>query len=101
MCIAWMMDAQSLIDIRLLMCAVVSNAEVDIATLTVKAADDPRTLNKQLVIRHKPNLVTFNSIVELWEKKIGHKLQKTFVPAAEVQKQIDGKYQDLIRAMPH
>lgn len=69
---------------------VVTNAEVDIATLTVKAADDPRTLNKQLVIRHKPNLVTFNSIVELWEKKIGHKLQKTFVPAAEVQKQIDG-----------
>lgn len=69
---------------------VVSNAEVDIATLTVKAADDPRTLNKQLVIRHKPNLLTFNSIVELWEKKIGHKLQKTFVPAAEVQKQIDG-----------
>lgn len=68
---------------------VLTTPEVDIATLTVKAADDPRTLNKQLVIRHKPNLLTFNNLVELWEKKIGHGLHKTFVPAAEVEKQMD------------
>jgi hypothetical protein len=65
-------------------------AEVDIAALTIIAADDPRTLNKQLVIRHKPNLVTFNALVQLWEQKLGHSLQKTFIPEAEVQKQMDG-----------
>lgn len=70
--------------------SVATSHEIDIATLTVKAADDPRTLNKQLVIRHKPNVFTFNSLVELWEKKIGHNLHKTFVPEAEVQKEIDG-----------
>ena len=76
--------------------AAVASSEIDIATLTVLAADDPRTLNKQLVIRHKPNLLTFNSLVELWEKKIGHSLHKTFVPEAEVQKQLDGNHQHLI-----
>lgn len=81
----------------------VTTAEVDIATLTVMAADDPRTLNKLLVIRHKPNLLTLNGLVQLWEKKIGHTLQKSYIPEAEVQKIMEGwnpkSYNDIYEAI--
>ena len=72
-------------------CAVVTTAEDDIGVLAVKAADDPRALNKKLVIRPKPNTVPFNNVVALWEKKIGHSLHKTYLSKAELYKQVDGK----------
>jgi hypothetical protein len=53
--------------------------------------DDPRTLNKQLLIRPEPNIKTINEVVLLWENKIGHNLEKTYVPESEVLKQIEGK----------
>jgi hypothetical protein len=43
---------------------------------TIKAIDDPWTLNKQLVIRPKTNILGLNELVELFEKKIGHHLEK-------------------------
>lgn len=81
----------------------VTTAEVDIATLTVMAADDSRTLNKQLVVRHKPNLVTLNCLVQLWEKKIGHSLHKTYIPEVEVHKIMEGwnpnSFNDIFQAI--
>ncbi len=53
--------------------------------------DDPRTLNKQLLIRPEPNIKSMNEVVQLWEKKIGHSLDKTYIPESEVLKQIEGK----------
>ncbi|XVF59656.1 hypothetical protein PTKIN_Ptkin07bG0293300 [Pterospermum kingtungense] len=54
--------------------------EDDIATYTIKAADDPRTLNKTLYIRPPSNVLSFNEIVSLWERKIGKTLEKSYVP---------------------
>ncbi len=53
--------------------------------------DDPRTLNKQLLIRPEPNIKSINEAARLWENKIGHNLEKTYVPESEVLKQIEGK----------
>jgi len=68
----------------------VTVTQEDIGKVSLKAVDDPRTLNKQLVIRPPPNVLTFNSLVALWEKKLGHSLNKTYVSEAEVEKQIEG-----------
>ncbi|KAH9533496.1 hypothetical protein CY35_18G055900 [Sphagnum magellanicum] len=62
--------------------------EDDIATITIKSVDDPRTLNKQLVIRPPTNVLSFNEVIEIWEKKIGHKLEKSYVPESTLQKQL-------------
>ncbi|KAG2724919.1 hypothetical protein I3760_01G040900 [Carya illinoinensis] len=53
--------------------------EEDIATYTIKAVDDPRTLNKILYMRPPANILSFNEIVSLWEKKIGKTLEKIHV----------------------
>ncbi|CBI37664.3 phenylcoumaran benzylic ether reductase Pyrc5 [Vitis vinifera] len=66
----------------------VFNKEDDIGTYTIKAADDPRTLNKILYIRPPQNTYSFNEIVSLWEKKIGKTLEKIYVPEEQVLKNI-------------
>jgi hypothetical protein len=58
---------------------------------TIKAIDDPRTLNKQLEIRPKTNILSLNEIVELFEKKTGHNLEKNYIPKSVIQAQLDGK----------
>ncbi|KAL5704672.1 Phenylcoumaran benzylic ether reductase Pyrc5 [Ranunculus cassubicifolius] len=67
---------------------VVYNVESDIGTFTIKAVDDPRTLNKILYIRPPSNTYSFNELVSLWEKKIGKTLEKTYVPEEQVLKNI-------------
>ncbi|KAL3639144.1 hypothetical protein CASFOL_017051 [Castilleja foliolosa] len=66
----------------------VFNNEVDIGKYTIKAVDDPRTLNKILYIRPSKNIYSFNELVALWEKKIGKSLEKEFVPEEQLLKQI-------------
>ncbi|KAJ8762374.1 hypothetical protein K2173_007532 [Erythroxylum novogranatense] len=66
----------------------VFNHEEDIATYTIKAVDDPRTLNKTLTIRPPKNIYSFNELVALWEKKIGKTLEKTYLPEEVVLKTI-------------
>ncbi|XP_022769004.1 isoflavone reductase-like protein [Durio zibethinus] len=66
----------------------VFNSEGDIGTYTIKAVDDPRTLNKSLFIRPPKNTYSFNEIVALWEKLIGKTLEKTYVPEDQLLKQI-------------
>ncbi|KAF2309994.1 hypothetical protein GH714_006100 [Hevea brasiliensis] len=52
------------------------NKEDDIATYTIKAVDDPRTLNKTLLIMPPNNIYTSNELVALWEKKVGKAWRK-------------------------
>ncbi|XP_051139580.1 isoflavone reductase-like protein [Andrographis paniculata] len=63
--------------------------ERDIGAYTIKAVDDPRTLNKILYIKPPKNIYSFNEIVALWEKKIGKSLEKVYVPEEQLLKQIE------------
>ncbi|GAY51551.1 hypothetical protein CUMW_135040 [Citrus unshiu] len=54
----------------------VYNKEDDVATFTIKAVDDPRTLNKNLYIQPPGNIYSFNDLVSLWERKIGKTLER-------------------------
>nr|AAF64182.1 phenylcoumaran benzylic ether reductase homolog TH7 [Tsuga heterophylla] len=62
--------------------------EEDIGTFTIKAVDDPRTLNKTLYLRLPANTLSFNELVGIWEKKIDKTLDKVYVPEEEVLKLI-------------
>ncbi|KAF3949810.1 hypothetical protein CMV_024362 [Castanea mollissima] len=69
---------------------VILSKEEDIATYTIKAVDDPRTLNKVLHLRPPANILSFNEIVSLWEKKIGKTLEKTYLLEDQLLKKIQG-----------
>ncbi|XP_061342365.1 isoflavone reductase-like protein [Gastrolobium bilobum] len=62
--------------------------EEDIGTYTIKAVDDPRTLNKILYLRPPANVLTFNELVSLWENKIKSTLEKSYVPEDQLLKNI-------------
>ncbi|KAL9265220.1 Phenylcoumaran benzylic ether reductase Pyrc5-like protein [Drosera capensis] len=64
------------------------NKEEDIGTYTIRAVDDPRTLNKILYLRPAGNIYSFNELVSLWEKKIGKTLERVYVPEEQVLKNI-------------
>ncbi|GLT73431.1 hypothetical protein SLA2020_452920 [Shorea laevis] len=53
--------------------------EEDIAIYTIKAVDDPRTLNKIFYLRPSANILSLNEIVSLWENKIGTTLEKIYL----------------------
>ncbi|XP_058092062.1 phenylcoumaran benzylic ether reductase Betv6-like [Magnolia sinica] len=63
--------------------------EDDIGTFTIKAVDDPRTLNKVLYLRPPANIYSFNDLVSLWEKKIGKTLERIYVPEEQLLKDIE------------
>ncbi|KAF3775541.1 hypothetical protein EJ110_NYTH50183 [Nymphaea thermarum] len=67
----------------------VFNKEDDIATYTIKAIDDPRTLNKVLYVRPPANACSFNELTSLWEKKTGKTLERTYVPEDQILKNIE------------
>ncbi|RDX78823.1 hypothetical protein CR513_40850 [Mucuna pruriens] len=62
--------------------------EEDIATYTIKAVDDPRTLNKSLYLRPHANVLTFHELVSLWENKIKSTLEKIYIPEDQLLKNI-------------
>ncbi|XP_061338261.1 phenylcoumaran benzylic ether reductase Pyrc5-like [Gastrolobium bilobum] len=64
----------------------VFNKEEDVATYTIKAVDDPRTLNKILYIRPPANTLSSNDLVSLWDKKIGKTLERVYIPEEQVLK---------------
>ena len=66
------------------------NTEEDIVAYTMKAVDDPRTLNKILYVHPPKNIVSQNDMVSLWEGKIGKTLEKTYVSEEELLKSIQG-----------
>ena len=63
--------------------------EKDIGTYTIKAVDDPKTLNKTLYLRPPANIYTHNELVALWEKKSGKTFEKTYLSEEEVLKKIE------------
>ncbi|CAN6178151.1 unnamed protein product [Urochloa humidicola] len=63
-------------------------AEEDVGTYTIKAIDDPRTLNKILYLRPPSNILSHNELVSLWEKKIGKTFERVYIPEDEVLKKI-------------
>jgi uncharacterized protein YbjT (DUF2867 family) len=64
------------------------NKEDDIGTYTIKAVDDPRTVNKVLYLKPPGNIYSFNELVSLWEKKIGKTLEKIYVSEEQLLKDI-------------
>lgn len=64
--------------------------ERDVAAFTIKAVDDPRALNKVVYLRPPGNVYSMNELVELWETKIGKKLEKTFVSEQELLARVKG-----------
>ncbi|KAL7156631.1 hypothetical protein ABFS83_02G021900 [Erythranthe nasuta] len=66
----------------------VFNTEEDIAAYTIKAVDDPKTLNKVLYIRPPANSISMNDLTTLWESKCGEKIERIYVPEEQVLKDI-------------
>ena len=50
--------------------------ESDVAAFTINAVHDPCTLNKVLYLRPPRNVCSLNEMVEMWDIKIGKKLEK-------------------------
>ncbi|KAM3234903.1 eugenol synthase 1 isoform X1 [Capsicum annuum] len=67
----------------------VFNDEVDIGTYTIKAVDDPRTLNKILYIKPPGNTFSFNELGAMWEKLIGKTLEKIYIPEEQILTDIE------------
>ncbi|TQD79155.1 hypothetical protein C1H46_035283 [Malus baccata] len=62
--------------------------ESDVAAFTIRALDDPRTLNKVVYLRPPGNVYSMNELVEIWESKIGKKLDKVFVSEEELLERV-------------
>ncbi|KAK7367367.1 hypothetical protein VNO80_09379 [Phaseolus coccineus] len=63
-------------------------SEEDVGTYTIKAVDDPRTLNKTLYMKLPANVLSFNQLVSLWENKIKSTLEKVYIPEDQLLKNI-------------
>ncbi|KAH9687143.1 NmrA domain-containing protein [Citrus sinensis] len=57
--------------------------EDDIAMYTMKAINDPRTLNRTMYLRPPKNILSQREVVETWEKLIGKTLQKSSISKEE------------------
>ena len=66
--------------------------EDDVATYTIKAIDDPRTLNKTLYIRPPENILTQTQLIQKWEKLTGKKLDKISISAQDFLASIKGTF---------
>ncbi|KAM1760182.1 hypothetical protein ACFX14_003096 [Malus domestica] len=69
--------------------------ESDVAAFTIRALDDPRTLNKVVYLRPPGNVYSMNELVEIWESKIGKKLDKVFVSEEELLERVEGNFSSL------
>ena len=71
--------------------AIVFVDEEDVATYTIKAMDEPRTLNKDLYLWILENTWSMNKLVALLENKIGKTLEKLYVSEDQLLKSIQGR----------
>ncbi|KAJ3675540.1 hypothetical protein LUZ60_004582 [Juncus effusus] len=62
--------------------------EQDVSTYTIKAVDDPRTLNKILYARPPENFFSLNQLVSLWEKKTATYIDRVYVSEEDHLSQI-------------
>ena len=65
--------------------------EDDIAMYTIKAIDDPRTLNKTVYIRPPENILSQREVVQIWEKLIGKELPKSSISAEQFLSSMEGE----------
>lgn len=65
--------------------------EDDVATYTIKAIDDPRTLNKTMYVAPPENILSQRQLVEEWEKLLGRKLEKSSISAQEILAMLKGR----------
>ncbi|KAJ3692491.1 hypothetical protein LUZ60_012841 [Juncus effusus] len=63
--------------------------EEDVANYTIKAIDDPRTLNKILYMRPPKNTISQNELVSIWEKIVGEVFERVYLSEEEVMKRIN------------
>ncbi|CAI0437993.1 unnamed protein product [Linum tenue] len=79
------------------------NREDDIGTYTIRAVDDPRTLNKLVYVRPPKNIYSFNDLVGLWERKIGKNLERVYIPEEQVLKltRVHCNAGDVMMALKH
>ncbi|OWM83838.1 probable pinoresinol-lariciresinol reductase 3 [Punica granatum] len=69
--------------------------ESDVAAFTIRAVDDPRTLNKVVYLRPPGNVYSMNELTEIWEAKIGKKLRKRYASEEELLTKIgETRYPD-------
>ncbi|KAL8138107.1 hypothetical protein V2J09_004108 [Rumex salicifolius] len=59
-------------------------AGTDIGKFTMKAVDDPRTLNKMVHFRPPCNYLNINELASLWENKIGKTLPRITISEADL-----------------
>ncbi|XVF82777.1 hypothetical protein PTKIN_Ptkin16aG0076800 [Pterospermum kingtungense] len=64
----------------------VLNYEEDVAYYTLKAATDPRTANRVIIVRPSGNIVSQLDLICGWEEKIGKTFRKAHVPEEELVK---------------
>lgn len=64
----------------------------DVANFTICTVDDPRSLNKTLYLRPNGNVCSMNDIVNMWETRIGKKLEKEYISEDELFQSIQGIY---------
>ncbi|CAM0879483.1 unnamed protein product [Alopecurus aequalis] len=62
--------------------------EEDIADYTVRATDDPRTLNKILYMRPPANIVSHNELISMWERKAGKTFQIVLISEVDLLERI-------------
>lgn len=62
--------------------------EEDVATYTIRAADDPRTMNKILYMRPPENIYSHNELISLWERKSGKTFKRIYVSEEEIFQKI-------------
>ncbi|XP_022135641.1 isoflavone reductase-like protein [Momordica charantia] len=80
---------------------VIFNKEEDIASYTIRAMDDPRTLNKIVYIKPPENVFSLNELVALWETKIGKTLQKIYISEDQLLKNIQEDPENLMLAFEY
>ena len=84
------MNTLSLIYILFVWTIAIFGTEEDVGTYTIKAVDDPRTLNKILYVRPPSNILSHNELISLWEKKVGKTFERVYIPEDDVLKKIQG-----------
>lgn len=64
----------------------------DVAAFAISAIEDPRTLNEVLYLRPPGNVASMNELAEMWEAKIGKKLEKVYVSEYQLLESIQGSW---------
>jgi len=75
----------------------------DIGAYTMKAVDDPRTLNKSIHFRPPKNFLCLNELAGIWENKIKKSLPRVFVSAEDLVRIAEANFMpsSIVAALTH